>query len=187
MAAPAYTKTPGFEVASNFIKSDYALVSTLGGITLPNGTYAVPNIQGDKLTNGTAAGKTNIVSKLYLVSATGNTDYDLTALVDGLGNALNFANVRYVSVFNFATTAAYNLTIDGTVTNAWGTPFSAVATAKLIVPPGWLSGTQIIPGRFLLGGGSAAGMAVGASNKVIRIGAGANTILHGLIVSGVSA
>ncbi len=189
MAAPAYTN---LKLTIPGIKSDLALASTAVGLTLPNGSpWTLPVIPDIKLGQGATAGKFDIISKLYVVSATGATAYDILGgtLLDPLGNALIFANVRGYLILNFSVTAGFVLKHDGTATNAWLAPFDAIATSKNVIQPGWTdSGGTIIPGYLLNQTGAAAGMAgIDSTHKIISLNAGANTFYHGLLVWGVSA
>ncbi len=187
MAAPTYDSL-AFEVPAGIPKANLTDATTFSGLTVSAGAWTLPVSPKIKLTVGTGAGQFNCISKFYTATASGNTDYDLTALLDPLGNALNLDNARFVVVYNFAVTPAFNLIVDGTVTNAWLAPFNAVATAQLVVPPGWTnSGGVIEPGIFLLGGGSAAGLVTSGTSKVVRLAAGANSVPHGFVICGVDA
>ncbi len=189
MAAPAYTT---LKITLPSMKADLALPSTATGLTLPNGSpWTMPSIPDIKLSQGTGAGQFDIISKLYVVSATGATAYDILGgtLLDPLGNALIFANVSGYMIFNFAVTAGYVLKHDGTATNAWLAPFDSIATSKNRIEPGYTdSGGTIVPGYLLNQTPSAAGMVgIDSTHKIISLNAGANTFYHGLIVWGRSA
>jgi len=186
MAAPTYD-SQAWEMVANFVKANVskAIVPTGTQIDQPNDSYTLPSLPRDRLTSGTGAGNFNCFSDLKGASATATTSYDLQSIVDPLTNTLTFDIVKYIVILNWATTAGYKLLWDGTVSNAFAYPFNSIATGKIAIPPGWTDGTLIYPGRLILGGGSAAGMVVDATHKVVTLDAGANTIAHSLFVVGV--
>lgn len=184
MAAPAYD-TLKFSIPAGFASVDLALEQLFQGLDLPNDSFTTPPLPRERLTQGTGAGQFNAASKFYTASASGVTSYDLTTLLDPLGNSLNLDNARYIVVLNYATTAGYKLLLDGTASNAWTAPFNGITTAKLVIPPGWADGAgNVYPGRLVLGGGAAAGLVTSGTSKVVALDAGANTIPHAFFVVG---
>ena len=100
-------------------------------------------------------------------------------LTDGLGEVLTFAKVKGIMIFNKATSAAFNLTVGGSLIGVcfinWVSDFSD----KIVIGPG---------GCFVLWNPSLAGYAVTAgTGDKLKIDSGANQVEYDIIIIGTSA
>jgi hypothetical protein len=185
MPAPAYT-TLGVTIPPNILQATLDPGAVLGpaGLALP--IFQFPNLPAINLTLGTAVGNLNIlgVDKGTLVATT--RAIDLTAAKDPYGNALNFAKVLALLVWNFATTAGNNLLIDGTVANAFSAPFNGIVTAKKTIGAAFLSGSNVIALPDVTSNLNT-GFTVSGTNKVVQLDAGAFTIPYLVAILGISA
>jgi hypothetical protein len=165
-------------VASNFISGRIDPGISAGSLGTVKSTFPLPNIAAEDLGFGTGAGKVNLMNKPAQGSLLGTVDIDLTTLTDPYGAAINFARVKVLAVFNFATNDAYKLVMGLAVTNPWAAPFDGLTTGKLHVPPGRLDATLGVtyPGRVLIWAPGATGLAVSGTSKVLRLDSGANTV-----------
>ncbi len=136
------------------------------------------------LTNG-IAGADEVVSKIYVITSSGNASIDLTSLTDVVGQtAITLARIkgiciRLLSVADDATngTAATSVTIDNTVTNAlhaqshsgwFDNANEGLATGGM----GDATGSKItIPsgGMLLYALPNAAGVVVDSTHKIIKV------------------
>lgn len=148
---------------------------------------SIPQFANASFELGTGLGKANLLGYQEGTATATPASIDLKATTDPKGAAIDFARVRYVLILNYATTDGHVLKVDGTVTNAWLSPFDSVSTAKLVIPAGVASGSSTVPGVFLLGGPNLTGLVTGASNKVISLDPGANTIDWRVALLGVDA
>jgi hypothetical protein len=148
---------------------------------------SIPDIPQVAFGFGTGLGNINLLAYKVGTATAAAAAIDLSTITDPEGNAINFARVRAVEILNFATADGSILLLDGTVANAWKAPFNAIATAKLVIPPGRTVGTNPVPGGVLLWGANLTGYVTSGTSKVISLDPGAATIPWRVALLGVNA
>jgi len=160
--------------------------ATVNGV-VDNKNYSVPTPARVTFGLGTGALKINLISKLYQASLVATTAViDLTALLDEWGTAINFARVKGIVIYNFATTPGFVLKVGAAGTNPWDGLAVTAASDKFKVPPGYLNGPVVVPGFVMVGAPDAAGLVVGTP-KNIQLDSGANTVPYGIQFFGADA
>lgn len=135
--------------------------------------------------NGTGAGAIDLLYAKQLSLAGTATTLDLTSLTDLSGASINFARVRFIWIFNLATTAGYTITVGNAASNAFTGFLSSTGTA--VCYPGSSSnyGRLIFEDPNSTGG--SVGAVTGGSNKNLKLDPGANTISCFVVIGGCSA
>lgn len=146
---------------------------------LANAVQSINSSFADELSNGTGAVDTAdmlFADQRTLAATTENLDL-AGGLTDVFGNTLTFARIKLLLVHNTNTTAGNNLKIGGAASNA----FLLFDNATDIKPVG-------PNGIALFWEPSAAGMAVTASTgDILKMDAGASTIVYKIVIIGSSA
>ena len=179
MATTSGTATVGMKMSDALAAS----ATRLQGFTVPIEPVNVLTVSnGASGTAGTYAVSSNVgagpvlANKIYMSSgsaAASPVDIDL-ATVTNVDGTTGFASVRRIEIYNDATTAAFTLTTGGG-TNPFKPYLSGTSPTFAIDP-----GMPFIAGRIL----STAGYTVDASNKVVRLDPGANTVPYRIVVIG---
>ena len=130
-------------------------------------------------TDGDAADKAEIVFHDQRTLTATSEDLDLYGnLTDAFGNTLSFAKVKAIFIKNKNTGAGENLIVGGAAANGVSTLFSDT-TDKLIIGP---------DGMLLLTNPSAAGYAItGGTADLLKLDAGANTVVFDIVIVGTAA
>lgn len=180
-------------MAYNDVSASFAFpTGNVDATTTTNGiqdgrNWSFPSIQNVRFKKGTGALQINLITKLYQATLAATTVlHDLTTLLDEYGTAINFARVKGVLLLNFATTAGYTLKAGGAVSNPWAAPFADVSD-KIIVPPGYLNGSTIVPGFVMIGAPDAAGLVTSGTSKVLQLDSGSNSVPYGMALFGADA
>lgn len=173
---------------SGTVSVGVALKESLAASTARLVAYDVPVLpsNGYTFSDGTGAGAVSVSSnvgaitlkgtKIYQASgsaAAANVDIDLTTVVN-IDGTTGFSTVRGIMIFNDATTDAFILST-GAGTNPFK-PYLSGTTPTYAIEPGGV----FVAFKAL----NAAGWTVDASNKVVRLAPGSNTVPYRIVVVG---
>lgn len=165
------------------VSTTYAQVNSsgLGGNptrTGGNQNYATGFVSS--LTAGSADAIDLKYSAVITLSST-SASYDLKALTDDTGAAVNFARVRSVTIRNRSTTDGANLTISGGTASPWLGPGGASWSHYVF------ASTAGSPGVYAFTAPNTTGAVVASSAKVLKVDAGSNAITFDIEIVGCSA
>lgn len=190
MATPNYTQFSGGVGGSLIsIALDQGLV--FGGVkqSFPFNLAPLPGIPINFLTPGTVPGVgtpgfCNLFGVAYgaLTGAPLNVDL-MTDIKDPFGNALVFARVNLMLIYNDATNNAHVLSVKPGASNPFQDWISGT-TPVLKVLPGFTLGGTNYPGLAMLAGFNQTGFVVDATHKVLTLDPGANTFNYRLFLFG---
>jgi hypothetical protein len=146
-----------------------AIAATLSGGAVPATTSAaIAEALAMTYTVGTAAGNVNLVYANALTITSGAPqDFDVTALTDPLGAAINFGHVTDILLVNLSTTAGQDFTLGGAASNPLFAALPTVARAN---------------GGYLLIHDPNPGIAVSGGAKVIRAAVAAGAAVSALLL-----
>lgn len=141
--------------------------------------------QSINYTTGTGAGQVDLLYAKQLSLAASATTLDLTSLTDLSGASINMARVRFIWIFNLATTAGYTITVGNAASNPFTGFLSSTGTA--VCYPGSSSsyGRLIFEDPQSVGG--SVGAVTGGSNKNLKLDPGSNTVSCYVVIGGCSA
>jgi hypothetical protein len=147
------------------------------GVTLSAPAIALSSVN---YTNGTGAGQIDLMYEAAISLASTTQTFDLTALTDPAGAAVNFARVRELFVLNYTASAGFDLIVETGAANGWQFVPAAAAPYTCFANGGcyWLRDPNTT--------GASKGLYTDGTHKNIKVDSGSHTVTFYILILGSS-